>query len=333
MAPKTLQQAVEMFSDPQNVHDYLVASRWPNGVVCPTCGSPSVKYSAVHRRWQCASHHARRQFTLKTGTIFEDSPLPLGKWLIAGWMLANCRNGVSSYELQRTIGVTQKTAWFMLHRIRAAMKLDMPPGSMGGPGGAVEVDETYVGPNPQKMHRGKRLALAAARSEIRNVDASGKYGKTAVQGILDRDSRMVRAAVLPNTKREALQAAILEHVAKGSRIFTDEHVGYQSLPERQYVHQMVNHMERYVDGRIHTNGLENFWSLFKRMLRGTYVAVEPFHLERYADEQAFRYNHRKRGDRKLTEAERLDAVTAHVVGRRVTYRELTGKEGETADLF
>lgn len=328
MAPKTLQGAIEFFADPQNVHDYLVASRWPDGVVCPRCGSTSVKYSAQHLRWQCASHHERRQFTLRTGTIFEDSPLPLSKWLIAMWMLANCRNGVSSYELHRAVGVTQKTAWFMLHRIRAAMKLETAPGSMGGPGGAVEVDETYVGPNPQKMHRKKRLALAAARSDIRNADASGKYGKTAVQGILDRDARIVRTSVLPNTRREALQAAILEHVAKGSRIYTDEHVGYQSLPQLRYVHQMVNHMERYVDGRIHTNGLENFWSLFKRTLRGTYVAVEPFHLERYADEQAFRYNNRRKGEGKLNDSERLDALAGRVAGRRLTYRNLTGKEGE-----
>lgn len=156
------------------------------------------------------------------------------------------------------------------------------------------------------------------------------FGRTTVQGILDRDARQVRTQVLPDIKRETLQAAILQHVAKGSRIYTEEMVGYHNLGEKEYINGVVNHLVTYVDGRVHTNGLENFWSLFKRMLRGTYVAVEPFHLERYADEQAFRYNHRKIGERKLTEPERFNAVLNTVAGKRLTYEALTGKEGETA---
>lgn len=330
--PKTLQQAMEMFADKAKAREYAIAQRWPHGVRCPKCGSADVIFLERYERWHCRARHASPQFTLKTGTVMEDSPVPLGKWLIAMWMLANCRNGVSSYEIQRTIGVSQKTAWFMLHRIRLAMKLESAPGSMGSPsGGEVEVDETYVGPDRRKMSKRRKLAIEQERSNLPyRRHGIPFFGRTAVQGILDRDARKVRTKILPDIKRETLQAAILENVAKGSRVYTDEMVGYFDLAKREYVHGVVNHLVTYVDGRVHTNGLENFWSLLKRSLRGTYVAVEPFHLERYADEQAFRYNHRKVGERKMAEWERFNAVLGQVAGRRLTYDKLTGKEAETA---
>jgi len=328
MEPKTMQQAAVYFSDPQNCHDYLVAARWPDGVVCPRCGSAAVKYSAKYRRWQCGSHHERRQFTLKTGTIFEDSPIGLDKWLLAMWMLANCKNGVSSHELHRALGVTQKTAWFMLHRIRAAMSGANPAPSMGSPeGGEVEGDETWVGPDPRRMTAKRRLKLRQNRSNFRNSDPNRPQymNKVPVQGLLDRDKGRVRAKLVPNTTRKVLQEQILASVVPGSKLYTDEHPAYWSFDGR-YVHEVVNHMQTYVNGRVHTNGLENFWSLLKRGLRGTYVAVEPFHLDAYLDEQVFRYNNRARKDNPLNDADRFALVASDVVGKRLTYKALAGKE-------
>jgi transposase-like protein len=335
MEPRTLQEAAVFFSDPQNCHDYLVGVRWPEGVICPRCGSAAVKYSAKYRRWQCGSHHERRQFTLKTGTIFEESPIGLDKWLLAMWMLSNCKNGMSSYELHRAIHVTQKTAWFMLHRIREAMKEQHPAQTMGSPdGGEVEGDETWVGPNLHRMSAKRKLKLQLKRNDYTNRDPDRPIwgGKTPVQGLLDREKGRVHARVVRNTTRVALQNAILENVAPGSRLYTDEMPSYRWLSGDRYVHQYVNHLERYVDGRVHTNGLENFWSLLKRTLRGSYVAVEPFHLDAYVDEQAFRFNNRGRKANPLNDADRMALVASQVAGKRLTLKRLTGKEGETAAL-
>ncbi len=327
-----MQQAAVYFSDPQNCHDYLVAARWADGVVCPRCGSTAVKYSAKYRRWQCGSHHERRQFTLKTGTIFEDSPVGLDKWLLAMWMLANCKNGVSSYELHRALGVTQKTAWFMLHRIRAAMGGANPGPNMGSPeGGEVEGDETWVGPDSRRMTAKRKLKLRQQRSSFRNADPNRPQymSKVPVQGLLDRDKGHVRAKLVQNTTRKVLQEQILASVVPGSKLYTDEQPAYWSFDGR-YLHEVVNHTQTYVNGRVHTNGLENFWSLLKRGLRGTYVAVEPFHLDAYLDEQVFRYNNRARKDNPLNDADRFAMVASDVVGKRLTYKALTGKEGVLA---
>ncbi|HUX68840.1 MAG TPA: IS1595 family transposase [Terriglobales bacterium] len=333
MEPKTLLEAVRFFGDADNCHAYLVAARWPDGVACPRCGSAAVKYSAKHRRWQCGTHHERRQFTLKTGTIFEDSPLSLSKWLSAMWMLANCKNGVSSHEMARTLGITQKSAWFMLQRIREGMRTTAPV-PMGSPdGGEVEADETFVGPVPSRMHKSRRAKLQAERSKFTNSDPNRpRYiAKTAVQGLLDRESKQVHASVVRNAQRESLQAAILEQVAPGSRLYTDEHPAYCAFDGR-YIHEVVNHLQSYVRGRVHTNGIENFWSLLKRGLRGTYVAVEPFHLDRYLDEQVFRYNNRATKGNPLNDADRMALAASQVAGKRLTYKALTGKEGETAPI-
>lgn len=252
--PSTLQEAILYFASPDNCREYLVARRWPDGVTCPRCGSKSVKFQSKHNRWQCAGHHERRQFTLKTGTIFEDSPIGLDKWLAAMWQVVNCKNGISSYEVHRTIGVTQKTAWFMDHRIRFALGMGM------------------------------------------------------------------RTIVVPNRKKSAPQVEARKHVEAGAALYTDALLSYEGLAS-DYDHQGVDHAVEYVNGQIHANGLESFWSLLKRGISGRYISVEPFHLFRYLDEQTFRYNHREG----FRDGDRFDAAVRQVVGKRLTLDQLTGK--------
>lgn len=327
MEPKSLQQAIVYFADPKNCREYLVARRWTDGVTCPRCGSKNVLFLEKYNRWHCREKHTAPQFTLKTGTIFEDSPLGLDKWLTAMWMVVNCKNGVSSWEISRTLKITQKSAWFMDHRIRLALQ----SGSiykLGGPGREVESDETFVGGKARNMHASRRAQFKVARESSLSGDAN-MVNKTAVWGILDREQRKVRATVVPKVNREALQAAVLNQVEHGSKIYTDEAKVYKGLP-KEYTHEFVNHMEGYVNGQVHTNGLENFWSLLKRTVSGTYVAVEPYHLHRYLDEYMFRYNNRGTRDNPLDDADRFDSAVRQIVGKRLTYKELTGKEGEIA---
>lgn len=311
--PKTLQQAIIYFANPDNCLKFVVARRWPDGVECPTCGSDEVRFISTRRMWECKSKHARKQFSVKIGTIFEDSALPLDKWLIAIWMMANCKNGVSSYEVARAIGVTQKSAWFMLHRIRLAMQARSFM-KVGGPGSEVEVDETFVGGAARFMHKDKHH---------RRITATGSKDKTPIFGILERGGE-VRAAVVPNRRKKVLHSEIKKHVAAGSAVYSDALLSYQDL-KPSYAHQVIDHAESYVDGQIHTNGLENFWSLLKRGIKGTYVSVEPFHLFRYLDEQVFRYNFRKLAHDGL----RFEHVASHIIGKRLTYAEVTGKVGTT----
>src|SRR5437868_9282518 len=314
--PKTLQQAVIYFSNPDNCREYLVARRWPEGVTCPTCGRDDVSYLANQKKWQCKSAHKQRQFSAKVGTIFEDSPLGLDKWLTAVWLITNAKNGISSYEVHRAIGVTQKTAWFMLQRIRLAMQ----SGSfMRKLSGHVEVDETYIGGKARNMHRtalAKRVAQFATPRTGRNQTT----GKVAVMGLLERHGGEVRTMVVEGTKRHHLHGEVTKHVEAGSHVYTDALRSYNEL-EREYIHGVINHAEKYVDGQIHTNGVENFWSLLKRSIKGTYVAVEPFHLFRYLDEQTFRFNGRRGND-----GERFQKVMEQLSGKRLTYKELTDKE-------
>lgn len=318
--PKTLQQAIIYFGDPDRAFTFAKSLRWPDGkVTCPRCGSDNNSFIKTRRLWFC--YGCKKQFTIKVKTIMEDSPIGLDKWMTAFWLLANAKNGISSHELGRTLGVTQTTAWFMLQRIREVMKGDKSYKFGGEQGGPVESDETFVGPNPYKMHRGRKLELQRGRGQGRRY---GYVDKTAVFGVLDRELRQVRAHVVPNVKRETLQNAILENVEHGSKVYTDAGVGFDKL-HRNFVHEVVNHANEYVNGQVHTNCLENFWSLTKRMLRGTYVAVEPFHLNRYLDEQVFRFNNRATKDNRLTDADRFALVMSQVLGHRLTYNELTGK--------
>jgi transposase-like protein len=323
--PKTLQQAIRHFSDEQVCIDTVAALRWPDGPACPACGHKQHYYLKTQKRWKCKECY--KQFTVKLGTIFEDSPIPLDKWLVALWMLVNCRNGVSSYEVGRDLGITQKSAWFVLHRLRLALQSGTVA-KLGGPENEVEIDETFVGGKVKNMHKGRRLRLNQERSKT--VHSSDRYpNKTVVMGLLDRDQRKVRATVVPNIKRQTLQAVVLKEVHHGTRLYTDQAKYYEGLAAK-YAHEFVNHLEGYVNGRVHTNGLENFWSLLKRGLNGTYVAVEPFHLFRYVDEQAFRYNNRGSQKEKVSDSERFELALSQIAGKRLTFAEVTGKVGETA---
>lgn len=319
-APETLQQAMAFFSDKDRAFEAAKEFRWPSGnVTCPRCGETKHSFIKTRRLWFC--YVCKKQFTVKVGTVMEDSPIDLGKWMIAIWMLANCKNGISSYELGKTIGIRQNSAWFMLHRIREAMHDDRT--HKFGFGGPVESDEAFIGPNPVKMHKDRK-----ARVQARDGMKGGLVGKTAVHGMLDRHYRQVRASVVPDVKRETLQSAILANVTPFAKVYTDEHFGYDNL-SKNFVHKVVNHSREYVRGNVHTQGIENFWSLLKRTLRGTYVAVEPFHLNHYLDEQVFRYNNRATKDNKLTDTDRFALLMTQVAGKRLTYAELTGKDTDS----
>jgi transposase-like protein len=313
--PKSLQEAVVYFSNPDNCIDYLAIRRWPDGrVLCPTCGSDKVKFNADRRIWQCSSHHSKRQFSIKVGTIMEDSAIPLDKWLMAMWMVTNCKNGISSYEIAKDVKVTQKSAWFMLHRIRLAMQDEASENKLSG---HVEVDETFIGGKARNMHLDKRE---------RRITGTGGKDKTIVFGALERGGK-IRTAVISDRKRAALQVEVKKHVEAGSALYSDALKSYDGLAQ-EYAHQVIDHAEKYVDGQVHTNGLENFWSLLKRGIAGTYVSVEPFHLFRYLDEQVFRYNNRGNRENKVTDSVRFDMIVRKIIGKRLTFAALTGK---TAD--
>jgi transposase-like protein len=314
-APQTLQEAIIYFADPDRCIAFFGARRWPNGVECPTCGRKDVRFIATRRMWECKAKHARKQFSIKVGSIFEDSALGLDKWLTASWLICNAKNGVSSCEIARSIGVTQKTAWFMLHRIRKAMQSGtfMKLGSSSHP---VEVDETYIGGKVKNMHKERRLKYQR--------EQRGWGGKAIVMGLLERNTKQVRAEVISDCGKINLHGQVRKHVEIGGHVISDNWAGYDGL-HTDFARDVINHTEAYVQGQIHTNGIENFWSLLKRGLSGTYVNVEPFHLSRYVDEQAYRYNNRKN----MNDAQRFDGVLSGVAGKRLTYAALTGKGEQT----
>ncbi len=291
--PKTLQEAIVYFSDADQCLAYAIKLCWPNGITCPRCGSKEHSYISTRRFWFCKG--CKKQFTIKVGTIMEDSPISLDKWMTAAWLICNCKNGISSYEIARDLGLTQKTAWFLDHRIRAAMQ----SGSFDKMTGEIEADETFIGGKARNMHIEKRK---------RRITGTGGKDKTAVMGILERGGK-VRTSVVPSRKKNALQPEVRKHVEAGSALYTDALKSYDGLDEFQ--HQVVDHAVQYVDGKIHTNGLENFWSLLKRSINGTYVSVELFHLFRYLDEQSFRYNNRKEMD----DADRFELVMGNILAR------------------
>ena len=251
-APKTLMEAIKFFSDPDRTLQFFAAYRWPNGVECPYCAAEEPMFLATRRVWKCRK--CRKQFSAKLGTIFNESPIGLDKWMTAAWLIANCKNGVSSYEIARDLGVTQKTAWFMLSRLRHALQ-DDPSVKLSG---EVEVDESFIGGKSRNMHASKR------EKAIQGLNK----GKTIAFGMVERGGN-VRTKVVERRRKAELQAHIREN--------------------------------------------------------GTYICVEPFHLFRYLDEQAFRYNNRK-----ATDSERFQHVCRRVVGRRITWKELTGKDEATA---
>jgi transposase-like protein len=304
--PETLLEAVRYFSDLDVCHQYMVQIKWPDGkITCPKCGGDKIGIIASRRMFQCKGKECRKQFSAKVNTIFEDSPIGLDKWFVAVWVIAGAKNGISSYEVHRALGVTQKTAWFMLHRVRLAMRTE----SFRKIRGEIESDESFIGGKSWNMH---------AKVRKKEIRGRGAVGKVVVHGLLERGGE-VRVGVVPNQKKGTLQARVRENVEPGSSVFTDTLLSYVGL-DKHYIHEMVNHAEEYVRGRVHTNGLENFWSLLKRCLKGTYVAVSPWHLFRYLDEETFRFNKREGND-----GDRFKQVMQSVLGKRLQYAELTGK--------
>ncbi len=302
--PSTLQEAIRYFADPQRCQDLLSAMRWPQGPACPKCNSLRHGFLKSRNVYQCKE--CRKQYTAKLGTIFEDSPLPLDKWFCALWMITSAKNGVSSYEVHRALKVTQKTAWFMLHRLRLALQKGSLDRKLMGD---VEVDETYIGGRGRNMHVDKKIKLQ--RNE-------GFFRKAVVVGMLERKGE-VRTAMLNRASTKLLEAAIKEHVVPGSALYSDEWRGYQHVG-KEYAHQVINHAEKYVEGNVHTNNIECYWSLLKRGIKGTYVSVEPFHLFRYLDEQSFRFNTRKDNDQG-----RFMTALSQISEKRVTYEQLLGR--------
>jgi transposase-like protein len=310
--PATLQEAIQFFT-PDKAHDLVAKMRWPIAAVCPRVGCGSAAVTFMHKRnlWQCKD--CRKQSSVKVGTIFEDSPISLDKWLIAMWMLGACRNGASSCEVARALGVTQKTAWFMLHRIRLAMKAKSIEAPLHG---EVEADETFVG----GRRNDTKDALRWGSGKIRLRGPS--VGKTTVFGMAERgEPSQVRAQVVPNHRRVTLEPIVRANVEPGSHLYTDALRSYRILSD-EYRHAFVDHTIRYVEGRVHTNTLENFWSCLKRTIKGTYIAPRGWHLDSYLDEQVFRFNNRE-----LPDGARLEKALETIEGRRITYRELTRKEG------
>jgi transposase-like protein len=312
--PETLQEAISYFADETRALNFMVSLRWPDGkVICPHCQSERTTFLATQKRWKCKD--CRKQFSAKVGTIFEDSALGYNKWFPAMWLIINAKNGISSYEIHRALGVTQKTGWFMLQRIRLALQ----QGSFMKFRGNVEIDETFIGGKARNMHAKVRKARVKGR---------GAVAMTPVQGLLQRKHKKgcSQVTVMPVSGRTKtiLQANVHKHVAKGSNVYTDELLSYEGL-SNDFTHQVINHAETYVRGKVHTNGMENFWSLLKRSIKGTYVSVEPFHLFRYLDEQAFRFNERKHKDG--DKGRFLEGVKG-VIGRGLKYVDLIGKGGD-----
>jgi transposase-like protein len=303
--PETLLEAVRYFSDEAVCRDFMAQLRWPDGVVCPRCEATAIGFIASRSLWRCKA--CKYEFTVKKGTIFEDSPIPLSKWLPALWMYSSFKKGVSSHQLAKNLGVTQKSAWFMAHRIRLAMEI----GHFDAPlSGEVEADETFIGGLAKFQHENRRRHIG-----------TGASGKTLVMGLLERgENPQVRTKVIPSRRKGTLQGMVRASVTPGSAVYTDAFKSYTGL-DSDYIHGVVDHAERYVQDRIHTNGLENFWSLFKRMIYGTHHSVDPQHLDRYLAEATTRFN-----GRKVAESARFTSATSGVIGKRITYRQLIGKD-------
>nr|WP_281719672.1 IS1595 family transposase [Nitrosomonas nitrosa] len=302
--PTTLQEAIQYFADPERCLVFAVAMRWPQGPTCPKCYSQEHRFIKTRTVWVCK--RCQKHYSVKVGTIFEDSPIKLDKWLCAMWMMVNAKNGISSYEVHRALGVTQKTAWFMLHRLRLALQKGSIDRKLMGD---VEVDETYIGGQARNMHHDKQMKMKKTE---------GFFRKAVVIGMLERKGE-VRTAVLARASTKLIEKAVKEHVVPGSNLYSDEAKAYDKVG-KEYAHQVINHAETYVKGNVHTNCIENFWSLLKRGIKGTYVSVEPFHLFRYLDEQSFRFNTRKDNDQG-----RFMSALSQISGKRVQYKALIGQ--------
>lgn len=314
--PETLREAIIYFADVHRALEFMVTLKWPDGVVrCPHCESANVGFLEKRCVWKCRG--CRKQFSPKVGTVFEDSPLPLSKWLPALWSIVNAKNGISSCELHRALGVTQKTAWFMLQRIRLAMQSGEMVRTMSG---TVEVDESYIGGAARNMHHKVKIKRGM-------IGATGPVGKSIVLGILERGEKgkkvsRIAAEVVTGTTGKEMMPHVRKYVLKGTELHTDALRTYREAAA-DFEHKVVDHAETYVKDGVHTNGLENFWSLLKRTIKGTYVSVEPFHLFRYLSEQVFRFNERKDKD---GDKGRFLTAAIGIIGRRLTYKKLIGAD-------
>jgi transposase-like protein len=311
--PTTLHDAIKFFANEDVAFEFMKRIRWPDGkIACPRCGSEEHSFISTRKLWTCKHCKTKKQFTIKVGTVLEDSPIGYDKWICGFWLIANAKNGISSYEVGRALGVTQRTGWFMLQRIRLAMQ----SGSILKLGGTVEVDESWIGGSARNMHKSKKAKV---------MKGNQNTALTPVQGLLERTTRdkcsQVKLAIIRTTKRAELHGNVRKYVLKGAEVHTDALAAYRGL-ESEYTHEVVDHAVEYVRGNVHTNGLENFWSLLKRTIKGTYVNVEPFHLFRYLDEQAFRFN-----ERKDTDLGRFLKAIAGFIGKRLTWAKLTDADG------
>jgi transposase-like protein len=321
--PRTLLEAVRYFSDLKRAHDYFVAVRWPNGVACPRMGCGSANVRAIERvvksrsrkpgakphtehLWFCKD--CKRQFTAKVGTIFEDSPIGLDKWLPAIWLLSADRNGISSYEIARALKVRQPTAWFILHRIRTMMGSENTEPLEG----VVEADETFIG--------GKLKFSKRARRYIREGNPwDPNLNKTRVLGIVQRGGK-ARAWVIPNFKKQTMLPKLVEAIRPDATLYTDGSGVMYQMGKQFAQHDWVNHALEYVKGHVHTNNIEGFWSVLRRTLGGTYIHVNPRHLNRYIAEQVFRFDERENSD-----GPRFNEALRGADSKRLTYKALTAK--------
>jgi transposase-like protein len=314
--PKTLREAIIHYSDLKVCTDLMVQIRWPSGkVICPYCGKGGAKFMESVQRFKC--YGCKKQFSVKVGTVLEDSPIPLTKWLPAFWLLVSAKNGISSCELARSLGVTQKTAWFILHRIRHTLKI----GTFEKMSGTVEVDETYLGGLEKNKHKGKKLNAGR-----------GAVGKAVIAATLERGDgegkhSRVQTAHIKDTDKQTLQGLVKANVEQGTTVYTDSHSGYQGL-SAEFIHEFVNHAVEYARGAVSTNGLENYFSLLKRTVKGTYVSIDGWHLAKYMDEQAFRFNTRRSGD-----YTRFLVVLGLMVGKRLTFDTLVNSGKEYFEQF
>ena len=305
----TLIELARMFPDEEAARRWFEAILWPDGErYCPHCGTDN-NHKCSHPKMPYRCRDCRKYFSIKTGTVMANSPLPLQKWLYAIYLELTSLKGVSSMKLHRDLGITQKAAWFMLQRIREAFKEMGPAVKFDGP---TEADETYVGGLRKNMHRSAKDKLPPGR---------GTVGKTAVAGVKDRSTGMVAAKVVRSTDAKTLQGFVRENVEPGADLYTDDATAYEGMTD--YEHGSVKHsVGEYVDGHIHTNGIESFWSMLKRAHKGIYHKFSPKHLQRYVDQFAGRHNIRD-----LDTLEQMVMLTEGMAGRRLTYKRLIEPNG------
>lgn len=300
----SLMELADLFPDEAAARGWFEAQRWPDGAHCPHCGSVSVSAIASGKPmpWRCRD--CRKHFSVRTGTVMAESKLPLRKWAFAIYLCATSLKGVSSMKLHRDLNITQKSAWFLAHRIREAFEAE--GGMFAGP---VEVDETYMGGKRKNMPKAKRA----------NLTGRGAVGKVAVAGAKDRVTKRVNAAVVPATDGETLQGFVRAHAEAGATVYTDDASAYRGMTG--FDHESVNHsVGEYVRAQAHTNGIESFWAMLKRGYHGTFHHFSAEHMQRYINEFAARQGLREHDTIAI-----MGAFVSRMIGRRLTYRRLTGK--------